>query len=433
MGIYTNKTTDLGPVDELRRASHFRGFSQGYVIPGTNGVNGISGPATAVGYGESGTVRSLANRPLSDVREHKRGSRAPDIVVEAAKNFHYAISQLHDCIAHMVRAMPRTDRTKEGLRRKEEFVRRYSTTYYNVRALNELLRQYDTLAEEDEEESEMLSRNIYTYALRCLESFMSISLSIAENRAEITQYADPRQLRTFLFLQQASLVDMRNACSVLGAQFQDTTISIRRPSAPDALTTVRTRPFKGRRLQTSPPQRNGQYQVPPPVILHSNDNSRSNTLTSISAATPRSGESFSTLATTMSRTNTLTSSFDEADEDAQFDRVYTKLRAACENCSVSIPKILRLLKTNFESMRKDYDSEHPRIKVLASLIEKSNDVQEMTLPLASRLSQMQLKDSYTRSLPDFWQQCMGFIKVCFTVSIVSRMKKRLTRFRLGEN
>ncbi|KAH6639720.1 RAM signaling pathway protein-domain-containing protein [Boeremia exigua] len=410
MGIYTNKhqpSEQLGSVDELRRTSHFRGFSQGIVIPSIT-ANGVSGPATAIGYGDTGTVRSLANRPLSDVREHRRGSRAPDIVVEAARNFLYAISQLHDCVSHMVRAIKLTTRPKEALRRKEDFYRRFSSAYLNIRALSDVLNKFGRLVEEDEEEAQRLSRSVYMYALRCLESFMSITLSIAENRVEITQNANPQVLRTFLFLQQGSLIEMRNACSVLGAQFKDTLESSRRPSAADAPSTVRAKP-RVRRFPTSPPQRS-QYQVPPPVILHSNENSRTNTMNSISAATPRSGESFSTLATTMTRSNTMNSSFDESDEDAQFDKVYQKLKHASESCRAAIPQATRLLREQFDALRRDLDNDHPRIKALASLIDKSNEVQQMTIPLANRLSQMQLKDSYTRNQTDFWQQCMGFIK-----------------------
>ncbi|KAL6707211.1 RAM signaling network component [Coniothyrium glycines] len=409
MGIYTNKASELGSVDELRRTSHFRGFSQGIVVPASGVANGLSGPATAIGYGDTGTVRSLANRPLSDVREHRRGSRAPDIVVEAAKNFLYAISQLHDCVSHMVKSIRLTAKTKDALRRKEDFYRRFSTTYLNIRALNEVLYKFDSLVEEDEEDAQKLSKSVYVYALRCLDSFMSISLSVAENRVEITQNANAHIMRTFLFLQQGSLIEMRNACLVLGAHFKDTSSASRRPNGVDTTATVRARPLRVRRFQTSPPQRNG-YQMPPPVILHSNETSRSNTLTSISAATPRSGESFATIAPAMSRTSTLNSSFEEADEDAQFDRVYSKLRNASDNCRTSIPHITRLMRAQFDSLRRELDSEHPRIKALASLIDKSNEVQQMTIPLASRLSQMQLKDSYTRSQPEFWQQCMGFIK-----------------------
>ncbi|KZM25212.1 hypothetical protein ST47_g3618 [Ascochyta rabiei] len=410
MGIYTNKhqaSEQLGSVDELRRTSHFRGFSQGIFVP-SNAANGIPGPATAVGYGDTGTVRSLANRPLSDVREHRRGSRAPDIVVEAARKFLYAISQLHDCVHHMLRSVKLMARPKEALRRKEDFYRRFSSTYLNIRAMSDVLNKFGGLVEEDEEEAQRLSRSVYVYALRCLESFMSITLSIAENRAEITQNANPQVVQTFLFLQQGSLIEMRNACSVLGAQFKRTSANSRTPSAVDAPGTIRARP-RVRRFPTSPPQR-GQYQIPPPVMLHSNDNSRTNTMTSLSAATPRSGESFSTLATNMSRTNTMTSSFDESDEDVQFDRVYQKLRNASESCRTSIPQITRLLREQFDVLRRDLDSDHPRIKALAGLIDKSNEVQQMTAPLASRLSQMQLKDSYTRSQIEFWQQCMGFIK-----------------------
>jgi hypothetical protein len=238
-------------------------------------------------------------------------------------------------------------------------------------------------------------------------------------------------VRTFLFLQQSSLIEMRNACQILGAEFRDTTMASRRSGAVDMVATIRARPFKARRFQASPPQRNG-YQMPPPVVLHSNDNSRTNTLTSLSAATPRSGESFSTLATTVSRANTLTSNSDEADEDAQFGRIYNKLNVACGSCQNSIPQILRLLRNTYEILRRDLDSEHPRLKVLAGLIEKSNEVQEMTGPLVHRLSQMQFKDSYTRSQPDFWQQCMGFIKVRFTITHIL-MNSRLIHLRHGVN
>jgi hypothetical protein len=412
MGIYTNKTSELGSVDELRRTSHFRGFSQGIVVPNNTAANNMSGPATAGIYGDTGTVRSLANRPLSDVREHRRGSRAPDIVVEAAKNFLYAISQLHDCVSHMVRSTKLTAKTKDSLRRKEDFYRRYSTTYLNIRALNEVLHKFDKLVEEDEEEAQKLSRSVYMYALRCLDSFMSISLSVAENRIEIIQNANAHIVRTFLFLQQGSLIEMRNACSILGAQFKDPSTVTRRPSGADIAATVRARPSRVRRFQaSSPPQRNG-YHIPPPVVLHSNETSRSNTLTSLTAATPRSGESFSTIAPIMTRSNTLTSNFDEGDEDVQFDRVYNKLRIASDSCRTSIPQITRLMREHFDVLRRELDSEDPRTKALAGLIDKSNEVQQMTIPLASRLSQMQLKDNYTRSQPEFWQQCMGFIKVC---------------------
>ncbi|KAF2013774.1 hypothetical protein BU24DRAFT_350289 [Aaosphaeria arxii CBS 175.79] len=409
MGIYTNKNSELGSVDELKRTSHFRGFSQGFVVPGSNMGNGISGPATAIGYGDMATMRSMANRPLSDVHEHRRGSRAPDVVVEAAKNFLYAISQMHDTISVMMRSIKRADRSKEGIRRRDDFNRRFSTTYLHVRALSELLQRFDTLAEEDEEDAHNISQHVYDYTLKCLDLFMSVMLSIAECRSDITQHAEPRFLRTFLFLQQSSLIEMRNACQILGAQFREIAVMPRRPNRSDAMATIRARPQKPRKYQASPPQRGGHYNMPPPVVLHSNDSSRTNTLTSITAATPRSGESFSTLAT-ITRTNTLTSSFDEAEEDAQFERVYSKLRNACDTCRNHIPQISRLLKGNFELLRRELDSDDPKIKVLAGLIEKSNMVQEATSPLAQALSQMQLKDRYTRSQPVLWQQCMNFIK-----------------------
>jgi hypothetical protein len=52
-------------------------------VPNNNLAISMSGPATAVGYGDTGTIRSLANRPLSDISEHEGGSGVPDVVVES--------------------------------------------------------------------------------------------------------------------------------------------------------------------------------------------------------------------------------------------------------------------------------------------------------------------------------------------------------------
>lgn len=419
MGIYTNKTSELGAVDELKRNNHFRNFSQGYVQPG-NASNGMSGPATAIGYGDSTTVRSLANRPLSDVREHRRDSRAPDVVVEAAKNFLYAMSQIHDSISGILQTIRRADRSEEGIRRVKDFKRRYELTYKHISELDERLRAFDTLSEEAEDDANKLSQDIYSCTLKSIEHFMSLNLSIAENRVIIVKKVDPRQLRTYLFLHQGSLVEMRNACAILGADFSDSAPASRGPSRTDLMSTVRARP-KARRYQASPPQRNGHYPGPPAVVLHSNDNSRTNTLTSItsiSAATPRSGESFSTLATTMSRANTLTSTFDEHDEDVHFERIYAKLRNACDSCSAHIPEISQILRLKFETLRRELDSDDPKLKVLMGLIDKCALVMESIHALGQRLSQVQLKDSHSRCQPGFWQQCMSFIKVRFLLAAV---------------
>ncbi|KAF9738500.1 RAM signaling pathway protein [Paraphaeosphaeria minitans] len=412
MGIYTKQTPtpELGAVDELKKTSHFRGFSQGYLVPGNTIANGMSGPATAIGYGDSSSMRPLANRPLSDVYENKRGSQAPDIVVEASKNFLYAISQLHDCLSHMIRSIKTTARSKEEMRRREDFFRRHHTTYLHVRALNDLLHKFEMLAEEDEEDAQKISKSVYQYALRCLDSFLALSLSVAENRVEITRYADARIVRTFLFLQQGSLIEMRNACQVLGAEFRDIAEAKRQVNGASSVGTLRARPLKTRRFQQSPPQRNGSSQMPPPVILHSNENSRTNTFTSIGSATPRSGESFATLATTMSRTNTLTSNYEDADEESRFARIFDKLKAACENCESSIPQIMDRLTTKHRQLSKELDPEDPRLKVLGSLIEKSHEVQHISSRLWDRLRYMQFGDHYVRNQPDFWQQCMGLIK-----------------------
>lgn len=413
MGIYTSKTSDLGAVDELRRSSHFRGFSQGYVLSGNALNNGPSGPASAVSYGEAGTQRMLRDRPLSDVREHKRRSRAPDVVVEAAKSFLYAMTQLHGTILGLMRSI-QADKPKELQRKKDDFPKRFTITYLEIKNLSQLLRKFDTLAEEDEEEAHKLSDSIHQSCLKSLSHFMFINLAVAQNAREISRDGDPRSIRSFLLLHQGSLIELRNACSVLGADFKDTTTPIRKSqNAARSVSAIRVpRPLAVKRFQITPPQRTGPtYHMPPTVSLNSNDSSRTNTLTSISAATPRSGESFVTLASSiMPRTNTIQATFDDPDEDAQFERIYIKLKRACDQSMDILPRILGYFRRTYEMEKRELDSEDPKMKVLINLIEKSDFVNNMAFNLAKRLSQIKLKDPVARNQQDFWQQCTTYIK-----------------------
>ncbi|KAF2809598.1 uncharacterized protein BDZ99DRAFT_443981 [Mytilinidion resinicola] len=405
MGIYTHKTSDLGPVDELRRNSHFRGFSQGLVLS-SNGANaGNSGPATAGVYGDMGTQRPLIHRPLSDLLEHKRRSRAPDVVVEAAKSFLYAMSQLHDTMLSLVRAIKK-DRSRGGYR-KEELPRRFTIAYLQIKKLSELLRRFDTLAEEDEEDAHKLSASIHQTCQKSLAQFLLVNVLIAENAQAIGSEGDPRFMRSFLFLQTGSMIELRKACEVLGVNFKGTPTTGRKPQSSNrSMPPAREpRPLVVRRFQTTPPsQRTAQYAMPPPVSLHSNESSRTNTLTSISAATPRSGESFLTTST-ISRTNTMQSSFDDPDEEAQFDRIYIKLKTACDQCLKNVPQILRSFRRTYETERSRLDSEDLKMKVLMKLIETAESVVGVARTLSERLSEIKLKDAVARSQRDFWQQC----------------------------
>jgi hypothetical protein len=77
----------------------------------------------------------------------------------------------------------------------------------------------------------------------------------------------------------------------------------------------------------------------------------------------------------------------------------------------NIPHIQRHLRKAYELEKREFDSEDPKMKVLANLIEKSDFVYSMAWALTKRLSQIKLKDPIARSQHDFWQQCTTYIKV----------------------
>lgn len=400
-----NNVSGLGSVDERSNntAHHSRGYSQGSTLSGSTLGNG--GSAASSFSSDASGQRPVANRPLSDLLEHKRRSRAPDVVVEASKTVLYALAQLHDPILHILRVTRCYE--EDDKRRGHAFAQRVRDSNFILRQLAEYLRKFDTLAEEDEEDADNLSVQIRSTVHRCVQQYMFVIHSLCDNCQEILRDCDPRYLRTLMVLQQASLAEIRNACAVLGVDFlsdgrppmeQENNPRLMASSANPSYTNLRRAPaarrFIGNGSKTS---LSNEYGL---------ESSRVNTMISLNTATPRSGESFSTIASRPSQYTAM-----EDIEEMQFEKIFLKLRSATATTQDNlIPCRQHFVKVK-QGAEMEFDPSDSRLRLLANIVQKTEVVLDVTRRLSLRLSAIKLRDPYARNQQEFWSHCHTYAKV----------------------
>lgn len=408
-GLVINSVSELGTVDEGkgRRLSHLRGWSQGSGLSGTTLSNGKTSNESSEGQSQRSMV-SL-NRPLSDLLEHKRRSRAPDIAVEASKNILFAMSQLKDPILNLIRAVGSD--TPKGLDHgKDDIFGKFVVAFSELRDLGQHLRKFDTLAEEDEEEADRLSLAIRKTASRSLLGFISLMTLMMYNSKEILRDGDVRFVRTFLLLQQGSIIEIRNACSVMGLDFKKHPRSAKQIEKPgNEGFKVPANRVNGQRKQSGSSQMNQNLRQPGLAPRPDYHRSRSNDAGHReinSAATPYSGESFSTLGPI----NISQTSMEYDEEEAKFERVYLKLRSACASI-----ENMSFIRDSFVQARsiaqREFHQSDARIKILNALIHKAEEFLMHTQALSESLQQIKLRDPLVRNNLAFWQQCYVHSKV----------------------
>ena len=416
-----------GPVDDPRRQSHARGLSHGSLPSNTNNTNGVQSfpaPPASASLAESGELdrqRNLATTTrLSGVLEHKRRSRAPDNAVEAAKGIRYAMSQIHQPLATLVSVWKRG-----GSMQKGELQRRMNQSHTLTDELGRHLQEFDTLAEEDEDDAKKLSSKIKVVCASCIKDYMLITQALATYAAELVRYGDPRVVRSLLLLLYGSTHEVRNACAVIGVNFskkgdgqRDSQINHQ------SVTPTQGRLLPGRRIRNGSNVSHGSnasqnynqsvYQGMP-IPLESNPNSRTNTLTSIVSATPRSGESFTTYA--MPRSNTLQNG-DYSDEETKFENIFLKLKASCQAVEENLPGCQA--RFDHSKVMMDMDNMPDMAAKYAVLSKACAAVIDAARNLTNRLSTVQLKDPRVRRQLDFWQLCWHLTSVSIHIQFYAK-------------
>lgn len=397
------------------RPMHSRGGSSvstlnGFLAAGSGGetssgaVSPIDGPS-----GRSAPVHRLSSLP-----ENRNSSVQTSAAVKASKRLVFCLFQLHGPVSEVARSI------SDGSPKRSMLERLQFTAHAQVEELDRLLANIDDLAKGDQ-------AAVKTVALACITALQTYSKVFREIRQYVQRVVaatDAIYVRCLMHQIYSTMIESRNICSLLGFKLKSPaskgTPRASRVWSSRTVTPTQPKPIQNKRLRgasiLSRMASNGSMRAAPPPNIPMNgtiNSSRTNTMTSIgSVATPRSSESFSSLASSAmsSRTNTMRSIVsDDLYGDEHFDRIFVKLRSACDLAAQSLPQC----RAEFADRRDNAEgASHSRAVHHWSLaLIKCEAVMAANKRLLGRMSVVKLKDPGIRHQRDFWQLCDVFVKV----------------------
>lgn len=125
----------------------------------------------------------------------------------------------------------------------------------------------------------------------------------------------------------------------------------------------------------------------------------------MSAATPRSGDSFASSSTSAGRMN----GGEFTDEDRIFENIFLHLQQTLEMSTRSLP----VVNNHFIMRVNDQQSAPDQAKHFwQSLIQRTEAAIQTTEALKYRLSTIKLKEPGIRTQGAFWELCNAYIEVC---------------------
>ena len=411
MGIVSKKSAELDTVDEAKsnRYSHYRGLSHGSAMQagtnGTNGTNGTINSRSPASPADSAAQRATYVRRLSSLPERKRESLSPDPVVEAAKGILYALFQVHPLIQSLLGV------ARDPTNKRTSLERVFYNATTHVEELDRYIQDYITYSEEDEEVSPRSNENVRQATLTCVSVYMHVCGLLARNVETLLENGDPRYIRTLLLLVYGTTAEVRNAGASLG--LPEGNRNTARPLEPvdenarlqtrdKSITPTRERPGTASRIRSAtvvqhPSNLRVAIDAPLPFM---NGPLRSATMTS---ATPRSGESFASSAS-----STIGGNFDA--EDRMFEKIFLNLQQCCDMALKTLPVVASHFRN---AMRTSIEQSNPDLPLQfwQALCHKCAISQGHSESLRARLSIIKLKEPGIRTQGEFWQLCNVFIEV----------------------
>ena len=405
MGI-VSKRSELTTLEEIdgnnNRYSHYRGLSHGSAMQNSGASMQIKSPNMG-SPNEPALQRPVYIRRLSVLPERRRESKAVDPVLETAKGILYSIFQIHPMVQTLAGL------TNDGTTRRSNLEIAVYNANAHVEQLEYEIQRHDQAADDGygQKENENVQRacvtliNVYTHV--CSRMMGNVDLFL--------DTADPRYVRTLLTQLYNSIMELRVTCTQVVPE------SNHRPvpsfSRPDLGETIRPHsressvtPTADRILNRS---RNGTFVYNPSHLRVATDVSipyinGSGRSAMVSAATPRSGESFVSTSTTGTRNL----SHDFTEEDRAFERIFLSVQKTTE----LVMRILPTINTQFmSSMRTATTQRSPDHLILSwkALVARCNTSIQQTEMLKGRLSAIKLKEPGIRTQPSFWRLCNNFI------------------------
>lgn len=423
-------TGDLTLVSEAQRQSSSRSSQASTIKPthtrGMSSVSTVNSYQSSSAGGSSGLASpvegSKARFPgdeSSKLQQSTKGAGSND-AVKSMKRLYFTLRQLQRPIKEVAHAL------KHGTPERVFIDEKIQAAQSVTRELDMLFHRLQNSLECGTTTNSEAMQAIVRISARALKSYGEVTGELRRKSSLVVKSSDGFVVRGLMFQLHLAMVEVRNVCSILGFKVRHNS-SMREPprlsqawssksitpTQPKAPMDSRLRNGTAMQNITSPPSLRG---APPPPIPMNSSVSRSGTMTSLSAATPRSGDTFSindprdqNRHPDLSRVNTMRSMFDVDDNDEQFDRIFLKLKQACDLAAQALPH----LRSEFSARRDLAQNAGQRnlFQHWTMALKKCEIVITNNKALKKRLELVKVNDPGVRYQRDFWQLCDAFVHV----------------------
>ncbi|KAM7192857.1 RAM signaling pathway domain containing protein [Naviculisporaceae sp. PSN 640] len=413
MGIVSKKT-ELSTLDETEvnnRFSHYRGLSHGSAMQGNGASMAVKSPSPA-SPADSSLQRPVYVRRLSILPERRRESKIFDPLLEAAKGILYSIFQIHPMIQMLMTL------ANDGTAKRSSL----EIVFYNT---NTQVEQLELEIQKHEGEGggygPRENENVQMACLTLVNAYSHVCSLLISNVDLFIDNGDPRYIRTLLTQLYNSIMELRVTCAQVSPPVEPaSTVRLTPPRATDEGATLRphtrensaTPTIDRALLNGNARPRNGTFVFTPShlrvatdmPIPHINGTGRTAT---ISAATPRSGESFASTSTSGIRG--LSADFTE--EDRAFEKIYLSLQRSAD----LVMRVLPTLNGQFTAAMRSVPNNNTQrsaehvLMCWKALIAKCGICIQQTEILKKKLSVIKLKEPGVRTQASFWGLCNNFI------------------------
>ena len=408
MGVVSRKASELGTLDETQanhRFSHYRGLSHGSAMQVPGGS--ISMSKSPISPADSLLQRPIYVRRLSVLPERRLESKVVDPVLEAAKGILYSVFQIHPMIQMLLGL------ASDGTDKRSSLELVFYNTNAHVEELELEIQKHEPPFEDGYGPRE--NENVQSACVTLVNAYTHVCSLLASNVNLFIDNGDPRYIRTLLSQLYNSIMELRVTCTQVtpsnngydkptGWATIDETIkpysreNFATPVADRAVATAHLRPKNSPFVRDHSNLRVAT-DVSAPYI---NGTGRTAIIT---AATPRSGESF-TSPNSLAGGRGLQPSL--ADEDHLFERIFLSLQKSSELIMRTIPN----LNMHFaDTLRTAMTQRAPDtvISCWKTLVAECSSAVQQTETLKNRLSLIKLKEPGVRTQASFWAVCKRFL------------------------
>lgn len=356
-------------------------------------------------------------RRLSSLPENRNSNVQSSSAVKVAKRILFSLYQLERPIRDAASAVNSGSVHKSGIERYLD------AACYRVQELDGLVKAVESGDQHRSRNEEDTTKRLLKTCVYALKSYKIIAAELKRAATKILGTADGIYSRCLMFQLCATIVESRNACTMLGAKVRDRSASQETPRLASKAWNSRTvtptppkpslnRRMRGATILRNMPSTSTLRVVPPPPIPLNGADGRSGTMTSLSAATPRSSETFAGGEPTFpsrSRTNTMRSIVDEPEGGEPFDSIFLKLHEACTLAAETLPQCRGEFHARMEASRGS--GQRGLVHQWSMAITKCEAVITHNANLKKRLEVVRVNDPALKYQRDFWQLCDAFVKV----------------------